>query len=79
MKKPNKSTAGNGDPGFYIFLVISGVLASGMIGAVLQDKATTRYIHREAAEAGAGEYVIVDPATGKTEFRWITTKEQENE
>ena len=27
-------------------------------------------IKREAIEAGTAEYIISDPATGKTEFRW---------
>jgi hypothetical protein len=31
---------------------------------------TTAEIRAEAIKAGAAEYVIVDPATGRTEFRW---------
>lgn len=53
------------------FLVgwVLGCLVATIIGMCINPAKSVR---EEAIKAGAAEYILVDPETGKTEFRWKT-------
>lgn len=49
------------------------LLCFSMIGVVLcacQDVSTERRMQREAVKHNAAKFVIVNPETGRTEFKW---------
>lgn len=46
-----------------------------MVAGIISGNAFDDF-RQSAIEAGAGEYRLIDPATGKTEFVWTTSKEE---
>jgi hypothetical protein len=62
---------------FILGAVVGTILIALVAGLWAEPRAIERAtveIRTEAIKAGAAEYVIVDPATGRTEFRWKESK-----
>lgn len=63
-----------------VFGLIIGTLIGFFVGLFFMCVAMGDYMEerdilkQEAIKHGAAEYVIVDPSTGKTEFKWKETK-----
>lgn len=58
----------------FVFGCILTSLVFCVIVVPARHEWTRDSIRAEAIEAGAGEYVVTDTATGKTEFRWKGSK-----
>jgi hypothetical protein len=54
---------------------LAGVLLA-LFGIFAVSHGTESAIRKEAVEAGAGHYVIIDPTSGVTEFQWINQTNQ---
>lgn len=62
---------GSADGEFVLFLfAVMFTVAAGIGGCNLGYKTSTDDSQKAAVEAGVGEFVIVDPATGTSEFRF---------
>lgn len=51
-------------------LIAALAIGCAFLGFLVGCVGTMNIIHREAIGAGAAEHVLVNPATGQTEFRW---------
>jgi hypothetical protein len=47
-----------------------GVVLGFVLALQLRPSATENQLRTEAIKRGYAEWVVVDPLTGKTEFRW---------
>lgn len=63
----------NGIPGPVFF---SSCMVCIVASGVATYLGTTRHYEEQIIERGYAEWVIVDPATGRTEWRWKELNEQ---
>jgi hypothetical protein len=62
---------------FVLGLLVLGTLFGA--GYYASEEHWRAKVHAEAVKAGAAEYVIVDPETGRTEFRWKAAPSRQEE